>query len=557
MKKIICLILAFCLTVFCFSFVNFKNTYALNDDGLIINNASTGVDTSTTQSTPITSGDKFYDILNNSSNSFYLNNDITISSFEQINFSGTLDGKGHTITLSQTVNEDDDGLFDKLVDGLFDKLVGATIKNLNIVWNTSSTLNTVGALANYSEGSTIENVVVSGSINVESKQSIYAGGLIGSALGTEIKNCYSNVSINVRGKGLTATEIAVGGLVGKMQNGIINNSFVYNSSNENLIEVTVTKDDDGTELQPIYNIYVGGLVGLILKGKIINNFTYLQMSASTTNSDIQPKIGLLIGKISSGVYLPDYNSIAYNYGFSNSGSLVGENTSYTLTNCSIMNDSSILKDEATFKNTTMWNLVYPWDFDTTWCVKADNHIVLQVFEDFSISVSAPDYVEFTITASATSSSTNTFDFGESVTISAKIEEGKSLYYKISNIKKDEINLKNESEDNDEYSTTIQISSITSGLYTINTSTINYGFTVESGDFSQGGVKIKGAQISRESIDEISLAIDGEYQFEAVPAQNYGFVQWVWVTINEDDGTEILTPAKLGKVPDANQTDNRQ
>lgn len=424
--------------------------------------------------------------------------------------------------------------------GLFNRLTNATIKNLGIKnWTTVTSNSSVGLLANSAEGCTIENVFVDGYIEIESNSSILAGGMIGSSTGTKIKNCYSTAQIVANCYGLTASQIVVGGIVGKMIDGEISNSFVFNStsSTDFAINAQFVKKDLDSELMPVGELFVGGLVGAVWKGKVINNFIVGNINGSTVNNDITPNIGLLFGEIGSGVYLPYDYDVAYNHVVSNSiYNLVGAETTYSLKNCTQLSNSNIFKEKSTFTSSSLWDTTfYPWNFDDKWYAKSGaDYIVLQPFESFTVTLSYSDYVIPTINGNEVAEAS--IKYGETVTISAKIADNQKLLYKISAIQKDGKNLTQESD------YTFQMTSLTSGLYSIISDSIDYNLIIESSSIEQGGVKIKGAQKDLEKI-EINVTNGGLYEFEAVPAKNYGFVEWVWVTI--EDGKEVLTTAKLG------------
>ena len=440
--------------------------------------------------------------------------------------------------------------------GLFNRLTGATIKNLNIEnWTTfTSSISTVGLLASTSEGAIIENVQVSGYIEVEANTSITAGGLIGSSTGTQIKNCYSTAQIMATGTSLTASQIVVGGLVGKMVEGEITNSFVFSESSDNLLRAEATKLDLDSESMPVSDVILGGLVGVVWKGNIINNFVSGNVYGSTVNDAVTPKIGLLFGELGTGVYLPSAGSISNNHAVSSSEyNLLGAASEYSLVNCTELESASIFREQSTFTSGNLWNSYYPWDFGSTWhSIANSNHIVLQPFQSFTITLApSNDEPSSHVIASLEAASlgeNNTIRYGDTVTITASIKEGEELLYRVSAIQKDGVNL-NFEEEKDEagnvlsVKVTFEMTAATSGLYNILTEAINHTLIIESADAAQGGVKIKGAQRDLESI-EISISNDGVYEFEAVPATDYGFVEWVWVTIV--DGQEVLTTARLGQ-----------
>lgn len=114
------------------------------------------------------------------------------------NFNGIFDGNGHTISSLGTQT------------GFFETLKG-TVKNLNLTdVYCNSDKATFGLLASSASGATIENCRVQGRIIVRHMNSNYsAGGLVGYASGTVIKNCSMDIIANI-----TADFGNFGGLAG-------------------------------------------------------------------------------------------------------------------------------------------------------------------------------------------------------------------------------------------------------------------------------------------------------------------------------------------------------
>ena len=192
-------------------------------------------------------------INNNYSKSFVLTQDLDCSSegnniiigdAGENTFYGTLDGKGHTITIA--INYLDGHV------GLFRSLSGATIKNLHLAGSVTG-LGYVGALAGYAGDSKI--YYVSSSVTVTSNASNdIAGGLIGRMDGGFIKDSFVTGSV-------TGVNY-VGGLVGQLQNGVI--------VQRSYADGAVTGSD-----------FVGGFVGSIFASTVTNSFSTGLVTAST------------------------------------------------------------------------------------------------------------------------------------------------------------------------------------------------------------------------------------------------------------------------------------
>lgn len=187
-------------------------------------------------------------------NHYALNSDIEISeNWSPIsNFTGILDGNGHTIIFN--INGTTGPIPSTPYLGLFKSCTGATIKNLYVKGNIS--LTTGGSFFNpnvYAGGiianatnTTLKNVHFSGNINITTSNdnSSWVGGLIGKATNTQISLCSNTAEVTAEVKsniGITR----VGGLCGEFSGTIEN---CYNTGN-----VLATAITDSP--------YAGGIVG--------------------------------------------------------------------------------------------------------------------------------------------------------------------------------------------------------------------------------------------------------------------------------------------------------
>ena len=146
----------------------------------------------------------------NQGGNYILDNDIdmTSESWNQFDFTGTLDGNSFSI-LNLNINHAGDR------GGLFNNITGATIKNLGL---ENLTVNTPGAwtggIAGNSSSSMITKCFITGTISSNG----FAGGIAGHASNTTITECYSTANVTGRDH--------VGGLVGHMDKGTIENCYV-------------------------------------------------------------------------------------------------------------------------------------------------------------------------------------------------------------------------------------------------------------------------------------------------------------------------------------------
>ena len=208
---------------------------------------------------------------------------------------GTLDGNGHTLT--STVK-----------NTVFTTLSGATVKNINLVFNNSK-----GGLANTATGNTnIENVNLSGVID---SSSLYnnVGGLIGTSKGTTIiKNITSNTDV----KGNSST--IAGGLVGQNNGGQITFSnanvtgnisggnqvggilggqgwYSGNPGDYNNISATISNVSFEGSVNAQKGI-AGGLVGVSWANLTIEN-SCSDASVEATNTGVSASAGGIVGSI--------------------------------------------------------------------------------------------------------------------------------------------------------------------------------------------------------------------------------------------------------------------
>lgn len=130
--------------------------------------------------------------------SFHLANDIMLSggwtpissvTYPADAFAGTFDGNGHTISgLNINATAANQGLF-----GLIN---GATIKNLNVEGNVTSSNSYVGGIVGKVQQGTIENCSFSGTVTSSKRSSAYAGGIVGGTVNLlTIEGCYNKATV--------------------------------------------------------------------------------------------------------------------------------------------------------------------------------------------------------------------------------------------------------------------------------------------------------------------------------------------------------------------------
>lgn len=201
--------------------------------------------------------------------------------YDDIYYTGTFDGQGHTIS----------GLYydnpDQSYCGLFGQLeTDAVIKNLGITNSFICGDGTVGAICGFAYEATIENCYSTATVT---GQDYDIGGILGSAYFITIENCYYAGTIS----GGNST----GGICGSVYFGQINNC--YNTGKVSVSQEVAGGICGGSSSCTIRSCYnTGKVVGEDLVGSIcgynggtIEGCYYLSGSASDINGVIQNGIG--------------------------------------------------------------------------------------------------------------------------------------------------------------------------------------------------------------------------------------------------------------------------
>lgn len=239
------------------------------------------VGSQTTTGTPISSARDFsaaFSPTGNASNgSYYLTCDIVISGFSGHDFSGTLDGNGHTIFIDGLYQQSYTGQY---VGGLFGTLSG-TVKNVRVVLLNSVTVNStysndigVGLIAGRLNGGTVENVnaVISEgatlSTTVQSKTT--ALGAVAGVM--EGSGTLTNVTVQLDGiLDVNGSWSFIAGFVGRSLKPDSNSAPIYNFSN-------IIIKGEGR--------FSGTATGAAAEPKYVGVVTVLQGSTGTAQVDI-------------------------------------------------------------------------------------------------------------------------------------------------------------------------------------------------------------------------------------------------------------------------------
>ena len=182
--------------------------------------------------TAIKTADDLKAMENNPSGSYYLANDIEVpanlSLFtdSRTPFTGTLDGNGHSIKgYSYTAASDD-----LMHAALFCRTKNASFKNLNMtdVHISVKSGGNFAALAAYGQGTTFENITVSGKLSASGMINTL-GAIVGSLNDGSITNCTNKADITVTG----AAGAAAAGVAGTASA----NTTVKNCTNSGAISI--------------------------------------------------------------------------------------------------------------------------------------------------------------------------------------------------------------------------------------------------------------------------------------------------------------------------------
>lgn len=185
-----------------------------------------------------------------------------------IPFVGNYDGGGHTVFCATGFESDTVSY-----GGLF-AVLGGSLKNLVIrdaafVYNVTDTVAAGAAAGILTEGASIVNVTVTGTVtvNTEAENTVYAGGIAGYAVGAEITDCVSTVAVYVK-----APRAVAGGIIGQADGDASIGYLVSMSA----LTVDYSKQAD-----------VGGVIGAA-KGNVVATaaLTYLNGSAYASGKTV-------------------------------------------------------------------------------------------------------------------------------------------------------------------------------------------------------------------------------------------------------------------------------
>ena len=163
-------------------------------------------------------------------------NDNTMIGTADNPFKGVFDGGLHTVTVNYSTNTDTE------YTGLFAYTEGATIKNVKVAGTLTAELNS-GSVCGYAKGGTLSGCSSSVTINMGAPAALigvegfrYGGGLVAVAEGLTMHDCCYSGILNKAYFGGSYPKGAFSGLIGKSNTETtINNCFVYNYCNQTVM----------------------------------------------------------------------------------------------------------------------------------------------------------------------------------------------------------------------------------------------------------------------------------------------------------------------------------
>lgn len=240
---------------------------------------------------------------------FALNADFDAKGFSWTpveNFSGSLDGRGHTIA-NLAINSSDSyvGLFRQTVDGVVVK----DLNFINAVMNLNASGN-AGLIAARTNGTTIENVNVYGLTVSGNNYDDKFGSLVGvAALGTKLRAC------NVAGARIDLPATACGGgIAGALMTGssakacAFTGSFIGRESIGGIVgEMKSDAEVSNSHVNGILSAdnTIGGIVAYSERGRVANCYVEGTISANKPSKWTGPCAGGIVGSLK-----PDYEGLS-------------------------------------------------------------------------------------------------------------------------------------------------------------------------------------------------------------------------------------------------------
>lgn len=257
--------------------------------------------------------DEWQDIKNSLSENYMLTADLDFQNRINANlgnFSGVLDGNGHTISnITSTTGH-----------GVIISQLTGTVRNLNAEHISKTNTGTYNGLIGYTvsnQSAIIENVHVS---DIELAISHNVGSIIGQLhYGSRISNCSAS-GVRLLDVQTTNTNLNIGGMIGYASSAIVENSYV-----QDLKLVTYYFSIAG----------LGGIVGYVGNSTIQNVYATGTINANNQN------VGGIVGYVTSSINLSNaYSNVNIHTTQGNVGGIIGQlvNISSQVTNTLVLGD---------------------------------------------------------------------------------------------------------------------------------------------------------------------------------------------------------------------------
>ncbi|MFA6860325.1 MAG: InlB B-repeat-containing protein, partial [Clostridia bacterium] len=282
-------------------------------------------------------------------------------------FNGKFYGNGYTISGIVVTEGNNGGLFGvvKNLDTKV-KIENFEISEVNIRLDSiEGTRTSIGMLASSVENAQIKFIKTSGFIKSDSILTYSVGGLVGFATTTSFFACQSFAEISATQKSVQTKVTQIGGLVGYGSNVVINNSFFAGSIN-GIVPLGASTSN---------TFSMGGLLGFakgISSTSVVDSFNAGVITANVI-SGVSYSIGGIVGEINSLTDIPNPSAFKKCYYFSNLTINNGINAFGIYPSgwippqsCVTKTDINFFKSSETYSNSSNWEYLNSWDFDTVW-----------------------------------------------------------------------------------------------------------------------------------------------------------------------------------------------
>ena len=488
-------------------------------------------------------------------------------------FKGTFDGQGKTIS-NVSINGD------YTYQGLFGYTSGATIKNLNVAGEFSSTFSSkgevyAGVLVGYGVNTTISNCEVNAKspdgANMAFNRKVTFGAVAGKLEGSNLSNTLAYMPINIGYDLLNAYTLKIGGVVG----------FAKNSNFTKVANFADVDVEFNGESEPAFvsNVYVGGLIG-----EIDGSMTKIKDCVAGGSIDVADnyvdnyKVGSVVGNVLSAPVSGNISSVAY-YGTTQ---IFGDQGGYSFVN--IANNDNVMRvtravlyaqefySSATYSfNLSGATYVFSWNEDTAFWDFEDMYVMvanenvtelrLQLFQKFDISLAAGSLDRDGMLVINGSGTAEDVPYGDwailNFTFNDQIERN---YYQISDIllnntslnysqftldsegemvsPNGEIKLKiDQSEGATNFVLSVKSTSQTEGVYSFALQAIDYQVYVVAGE--NGKVRYSGTSNLNASLSRTLSKASSQINIEAVSDLTYAFQDWSLYYLTDSKAEEEL------------------